>query len=756
MTMSDGSPDYPTIAADIGLTELRAAYPALTGAGVTVGQVEASSSGASGPTALDFEMDPAQEGQPADNSNDFITYYNGLAQSFTYNDGVVGTYSRHASFVATFFYDATIYDGAPTGVAPGVAHVDNYNAENYLDNLLAGYPDQVVNMSFLYDPSTNEDAVFDAAADVNNTVFVAAAGNGGMPGSPSSAYNVISVDSSIEVQAIGPASDGVPKPDISAPQTVTSRTTAIVSGAATLLVQAGEGGYPGATAQNEADAVDFRVIKALLLNGATKPADYYTTAYAPTASQPLNAVYGAGVVNVFNSVNELYGGEHGAGGSFAELSASSGFTPMSVPATAAVQGWNLGTLTAASGQNEVDRYGFELTSGGNFEATLTWAADASNAIDQLGLYLYNDATGALVASSAAALSNVQQVSLTPVNAGSYDLDVVLMGSAGGSLSDSYALAFAQTEVACFRAGTRIRTPAGEVAVERLQAGDLVLTACGKIRPIRWVGHRRVDCRRHPRAQDVLPLRVRKSAFGNGAPARDLWLSPDHAVFIDDVLIPIRYLVNGRTILHEQVGEVTYYHVELASHDVILADGLACESYLDTGNRAAFANGRGAAMPSADFSRHVWATQACAELVLDGPRVARVKRRLLAQAESLGHRVSARAGLRVLAGEMELRAETDAGRWRVRLPRNAGRVRLASRSWVPAHMRVDTDDTRRLGVAIANLRLDGQAIRLDDARLSGGWQAPEAYWRWTDGEGWMAPAGGGELSFDVVMTGRYWA
>ena len=81
-------------------------------------------------------------------------------------------------------------------------------------------------------------------------------------------------------------------------------------------------------------------------------------------------------------------------------------------------------------------------------------------------------------------------------------------------------------------------------------------------------------------------------FGTGVPRRDLLLSPDHAVWCEGVLIPIRYLLNGRTIVQERVGEVIYFHLELAQHDVILAEGLACESYLDTGNRSAFVNGGG--------------------------------------------------------------------------------------------------------------------------------------------------------------------
>ena len=144
-------------------------------------------------------------------------------------------------------------------------------------------------------------------------------------------------------------------------------------------------------------------------------------------------------------------------------------------------------------------------------------------------------------------------------------------------------------VACFAGGTRILTPAGEVAVEALRVGGLVVNRRGNFLPIAWIGHRRVDYRRHPRPQDVWPVRVRASAFAVGIPARDLVLSPDHAVYIEGILVPVRYLLNGATVVLEPVSQVTYWHVELARHEVLLAEGMPVESYLDTGNRAVFTN-----------------------------------------------------------------------------------------------------------------------------------------------------------------------
>src|SRR5690242_21009460 len=117
-----------------------------------------------------------------------------------------------------------------------------------------------------------------------------------------------------------------------------------------------------------------------------------------------------------------------------------------------------------------------------------------------------------------------------------------------------------------------------------------MTVSGRPQPIRWIGQRRVNFRGHPNRQRILPVRIAAHAFGQGRPKRDLLLSPDHAVYVEDVLIPIRHLINGTTIVQIQRPEITYYHMELPQHDVLLADGMPAESYLDAGTRSAFNNG----------------------------------------------------------------------------------------------------------------------------------------------------------------------
>lgn len=190
---------------------------------------------------------------------------------------------------------------------------------------------------------------------------------------------------------------------------------------------------------------------------------------------------------------------------------------------------------------------------------------------------------------------------------------------------------------CFRAGTLIATPMGDAAVEKLCEGDAVVSARGGIERVVWIGHRRVDCRYRPDPKQVWPVRVTANAFGPQRPQCDLWLSPNHAVYFADVLIPVKYLINGTSIMQVSVDEVTYYHVELPRHDLLLAEGLPVESYLDTGDRSNFANSGDVLRLFPDFfdaSSRVAALRGahgCAPLVVCGPELAAVRTFVNAQA-----------------------------------------------------------------------------------------------------------------------------
>ena len=174
---------------------------------------------------------------------------------------------------------------------------------------------------------------------------------------------------------------------------------------------------------------------------------------------------------------------------------------------------------------------------------------------------------------------------------------------------------------CYRSGTRILTDRGEVAVEDLHVGDLVRTLLGDATaPIIWIGRREVDCARHPRPRKVWPVCVAAGAFGSGLPHSDLWLSPDHAVYVNEVLIPIRHLINASTITQVPVDHVSYYHIELPQHDVVLAEGLPAESFLDMRDGSNYANRPGPIRLYPDYTPKIWEAFGCARLVVTGPEL----------------------------------------------------------------------------------------------------------------------------------------
>jgi hypothetical protein len=134
---------------------------------------------------------------------------------------------------------------------------------------------------------------------------------------------------------------------------------------------------------------------------------------------------------------------------------------------------------------------------------------------------------------------------------------------------------------CFLRGTRILTPKGEVKVEDLTVGDLVATIDGTAKAIKWIGSWRlpnVAAERWP--GEVLPIKVSRSALDQSIPHNDLFLSPFHSVYTDGLLVPVRNLVNGRSIVHCRAlasDTIEYFHVELFRHDVIFSEGAPTET-----------------------------------------------------------------------------------------------------------------------------------------------------------------------------------
>jgi hypothetical protein len=202
------------------------------------------------------------------------------------------------------------------------------------------------------------------------------------------------------------------------------------------------------------------------------------------------------------------------------------------------------------------------------------------------------------------------------------------------------------ELCCFKSGSLILTTDGEIPVEALKPGDKVIGLQGVELPIKWVGTRRVNVAAHPEPARAAPIHIARGALGENTPHRDLYVSPDHAMYLNGVLIKASALVNGVNIVQVPVGEVVYHHVEFDEHAVIFAEGAATESFLEReGSRSHFSNSTGATMLHPEFGA------ALAQERRKGVG-SRVNGWMLARTAGVGHRLyrlAERFGLRGVAG-----------------------------------------------------------------------------------------------------------
>ncbi|MBA8879372.1 Hint domain-containing protein [Phyllobacterium myrsinacearum] len=186
---------------------------------------------------------------------------------------------------------------------------------------------------------------------------------------------------------------------------------------------------------------------------------------------------------------------------------------------------------------------------------------------------------------------------------------------------------------CFVRGTMIATPDGEVPVEYLKEGDLVLSLNNGAVSVKWVGNRTVDPKAMDKPRDELPIRIHAGAIAENVPHRDLLVSPDHCMFIEGSLIPAKLLINGTTVTQPIIlSAVDYFHIELEEHDVIWAEGAQAETYLDLGNRDVFLEPGVLQFTSPEAKQ----AKACYPLAYWGPAVDKARALLADREVALGY------------------------------------------------------------------------------------------------------------------------
>jgi Hint domain len=318
-----------------------------------------------------------------------------------------------------------------------------------------------------------------------------------------------------------------------------------------------------------------------------------------------------------------------------------------------------------------------------------------------------------------------------------------------------------TTSACYCRGTLILTDTGEVAVEDLAIGDRVVTLSGAARRVRWLGHRGYDGRFITGNREVLPICITADALADGVPTRDLWLSPEHSLYLDGVLVQAMHLVNGATIVQpDAVERVEYFHIELDTHDVIFAEGAPAETFIDCDNRLMFANAAEyAQIYPEDGGRPRW--QFCLpRLEWGADELIEIRAALLWRAESLGCDLDADPELNLVAdGEIIRPSVVADDHYRFAVPAGCASVWLASRHTVPAESVAASQDHRRLGVPVERILLSDGDLAIEvghgHAQLRDGFHDNEATHRWTDGMA-RIPADllrlfAGDITLEVRLT-----
>ncbi|GAB4064167.1 Hint domain-containing protein [Ancylobacter sonchi] len=309
-----------------------------------------------------------------------------------------------------------------------------------------------------------------------------------------------------------------------------------------------------------------------LYNGDAGDDGFYT--YDPSMSSmsvTYNSVFNGGEGNDFFSSRETYNTTYNGGDGDDRLSLA--------------YGWS-GAFNGGAGDDSINTGDFGTSEGtGNGEGGNASAAvdggegnDTATFYHAMSLYSFRKEGGTVFITDTA-VGGRTTISFTNIETFQFSND------GGGTLQD-----YTFSELPCFLPGTLIATPSGGIAIETLKAGDLVATADGAVRPVRWLARQTVSTR-FANPLKVMPIRICAGALGKGMPARDLYVSPDHALYLDGLLIQAEALVNGSSIVrHTDMPErFTYYHVELDDHSLILAEQTPAETFIDNVTRKTFDN-----------------------------------------------------------------------------------------------------------------------------------------------------------------------
>ena len=351
--------------------------------------------------------------------------------------------------------------------------------------------------------------------------------------------------------------------------------------------------------------------------------------------------------------------------------------------------------------------------------------------------------------------------------------IVQDGTTGWLLEDT-------TPAACFLKGVKIKTATGDMPVENIHTGHKILARIDGIeceRSVVWAGKSRKTVISGLSDDEAgYPVRILKNAISDSVPYEDMLVTAEHCLFFEGRFIPVRMLVNGKSIFYDHsIMAYDYYHIETEEHSVIIANGVLTESYLDTGNRSSFVSDGN--IVSLHSHAKTWDADAAAPLEVKAEFVEPLFRVLDERASDAGNNQND-ASKRQITHDHALYLLTDTGSMihpvrkisnqilSFMIPPGVTTVRLMSRSSRPS----DTigpfiNDRRHLGILVGEATMltanDMVPVttHLRETMLVGWHNMEPGHARWTNGNA-ILPLGNepthgvSMLALQILAAGPY--
>ncbi|WP_086632788.1 Hint domain-containing protein [Commensalibacter intestini] len=348
--------------------------------------------------------------------------------------------------------------------------------------------------------------------------------------------------------------------------------------------------------------------------------------------------------------------------------------------------------------------------------------------------------------------DADHITITLKDASSITLNIPNIESTGYTLgeNDNGNIIFETS----FLTGTAITTPTSNMNVEHIKIGDIIKTFNWKTNKknkarVIWVCKKQMVVKTHlPDDLAGYPVRILKDAISTNVPNQDLLLTPGHCIFFDKKFIPVRMLVNGRSIYYDRsITSYDYYNIKTKKHSIIWANNTLTETYLDADNKNTFKNNHNVVLlfnqennlnPNGSASLNLQHNMI--EPIYNQLSKRAISRRIKLKVKELSLTNDSEFCLMTKCGMVIQAHSINNGKYIFSIPEDIHTVQLRSRTYRPNEtIGAFIDDRRELGILVGSiLIINSKEIHEITDHLSNqdlkGWDVIEqSHCRWTNGQ-----------------------